>query len=103
MRCAECRDLLSGHIDGELMAVESRDVRDHLSECAECAREHEIVAQTSALLRQQLVRHPAPDVLKARIRSALAQPNAFEAPLATRAHPRWAWLAVAGVVIAAAS
>src|SRR4029079_16126721 len=102
MRCAECRELLSGHIDGELMAAESQNVRDHLAECAECAREEELLARTSTLLRQRLVRHSAPDVLKARIRSALAQPNAFEsAKTPPRSH--WTLLAAAGVVIAATS
>ena len=28
MMCSECRDLLSGHIDDELMAAESQAVRD---------------------------------------------------------------------------
>ena len=51
------------------------------------------------------MRHPAPDVLKARIRSMLSQPDAFspavEPPPAAR--PRWTTLLAAGVVIAAAS
>jgi anti-sigma factor RsiW len=102
MRCADCRDLLSGHIDGELMTAESQNVRDHLAECAECAREHELLARTSTLLRQRLVRHSAPDVLKARIRNALAQPNAFEPP-SPPVRSQWMRLAAAGVIIAAAS
>ena len=81
MKCAECHELLSGHVDGELMAAESQNVRDHVAECAECARELEMLERTSTLLRQRLVRHSAPDVLKARIRSALAQPDAFDPPV----------------------
>jgi anti-sigma factor RsiW len=102
MKCAECRELLSGHIDGELMAAESQNVRAHLDECAECAREEQVLTRTSTLLRQRLVRHSAPDVLKARIRSALAQPTAFDPP-APPARPRWMRLAAAGVMIAVAS
>src|SRR4029079_4187271 len=101
MKCAEYRELLSGHVDGELMAAESQSVRDHVAECAECARELEMLERTSTLLRQRLVRHSAPDVLKARIRSALAQPDAFDRP-ATTARPHWMRLAAAGVIIAAA-
>ena len=102
MRCAECRELLSGEIDGELMPAESQDVRDHLAECADCAREHELLARTSTLLRQRLVRHSAPDVLKARIRSALAQPSVHDAPPASA---RWPWtrFIAAGALIAIAS
>ena len=73
MQCGDCRELLSGHLDGELMAAESQNVRDHLAHCAECAREEELLARTSVLVRQRLVRHSAPDVLKARIRTALAR------------------------------
>jgi anti-sigma factor RsiW len=102
MRCAECRELLSGHLDCELMTAESNSVRDHLAECAECSGEEQLLAQTSTLLRQRLVRHPAPDVLKARIRSALTQPNAFDPP-SPPVRPRWMRLAAAGVMIAAAS
>jgi anti-sigma factor RsiW len=102
MRCAECRELLSGHLDGELMAAESHTVREHLDECAECSREEQLLARTSTLLRQGLVRHSAPDVLKARIRSALAQPNAFE-PSAPPSRPRWWRLAAAGVLVAVSS
>lgn len=51
------------------------------------------------------MRHPAPDVLKARIRSMLSEPDAFsavaEAPPSGR--PRWTILLAAGLVIAAAS
>ena len=105
MRCAECRELLSGHIDGELLDAESKNVRAHLDECAECSREEQVLARTSTLLRQRLVRHSAPDVLKARIRSALAQPNAFDppAPPAPPARLRWVRLAAAGVMIAVTS
>jgi anti-sigma factor RsiW len=102
MRCAEYRELLSGHVDGELMAAESQNVRDHVAECAECALELELLERTSTLSRQRLVRHSAPDVLKARIRSALAQPNAFDPPVRPARLP-WMRLAAAGVVIAAAS
>jgi anti-sigma factor RsiW len=102
MKCDEYRELLSGHVDGELMAAESQNVRDHVAECAECARELEMLERTSTLLRQRLVRHSAPDVLKARSRSALAQPNVFDPPMRPARSP-WMRLAAAGVVIAAAS
>jgi len=102
MQCGDCRELLSGHLDGELMAAESQNVRDHLAHCAECAREEELLARTSALVRQRLVRHSAPDVLKARIRTALAQPNAFDQP-ARPVRRNWTRLAAAGVSIAMVS
>src|SRR5436305_9950942 len=99
MMCSECRDLLSGHIDDELMAAESQGVRAHLAECSECAREHQQLTTASDLLRNTLVRHTAPDVLKARIRSALAAPSPF-ASVAPPKRSQWTRLAAAGVLVA---
>lgn len=105
MRCAEYRELLSALVDDELPIEEAADVRAHLAACEDCAREHGALAATSRRIKEGLVRHQAPDVLKARIRSMLSQPDAFspvvEPPPAAR--PRWTTLLAAGVVIAAAS
>jgi anti-sigma factor RsiW len=102
MRCADCRDAVNAFVDGELLAEEQRDVREHLATCADCRREHEVLVATSRTLKEGLVRHRAPDVLKARIRSALAQPDAF-APAASPPRRSWLRLVAAGIVIAAAS
>jgi anti-sigma factor RsiW len=69
--CANCLEMLSSHIDGELSADESAQVREHLQGCADCAREHRKLLDTSSLLRGRLMRYEAPDVLKARIRAGL--------------------------------
>jgi anti-sigma factor RsiW len=101
MRCADCRDSLNALVDDELDPISAADVRAHLADCADCRREHQVLADTSALLKDSLVHHPAPDVLKARLRNALAQPNPFEEP--ERRRRSWIPLAAAGVVIALAS
>ena len=71
MTCANCLEMLSSYIDGELSADESAQVREHLQSCADCAREHRKLLETSSLLRGRLMRYEAPDVLKARIRAGL--------------------------------
>jgi len=81
MTCAECRELLDAYIDGELPAADAAAVREHIASCAECAREHAALAATSRRIGETLVKYQAPDVLKARIRVALAQPD----PLASTA------------------
>ena len=101
MRCADCRDSLNALVDDELDPVSAADVRAHLADCADCRREHQVLTDTSALLKDGLVRHAAPDVLKARLRSALAQPNPYDAPAPRRRS--WIPLVAAGVVIAFAS
>jgi anti-sigma factor RsiW len=101
MRCDECDELLDAHLDGELPIEEARDIDAHLAGCPVCAREHATRLATHQLVSETLVRYTAPDVLKARIRSALASPHSADpAPRATRS---WWRLAVAGIAIAAAS
>lgn len=102
MTCAECRELLSAYMDDELMPAERASVEQHLSTCAECAAERELLATTMHRMREGLVRHPAPDVLKARIRTALSKPDAFTAPAPIH-QTRWPRLAAAGFIIAIAS
>ena len=110
MRCAECTELLSAYMDDELMRDEREAVREHLATCAECAREEQAIALTSRRIKESFMRHSTPDVLKARIRNALAQDDAFTPPApppppaaGSRAWPRWPALAAAGLVVAIAS
>jgi anti-sigma factor RsiW len=102
MRCTECQDLFDAHLDGELMPNEAEAVATHLAQCADCARAYAAIAATSRRLQDGLVRYSAPDVLKARIRSAIAQP---ERPLirSSTASARWGRLLAAGFAIAVAS
>ncbi len=102
MRCNECRDLLNAYLDDELMPEESEAIRGHLSSCSECAAEHRTLLAVSERLKANLERFRAPDVLKARIRGALAQPSAFDAPVRSRSLP-WPSLIAAGLLIAAVS
>lgn len=108
MRCAECTELLSAYMDDELMRDEQQAVREHLATCADCAREEQALAVTSRRIKESLMRHSTPDVLKARIRNALAQDDPFTPPAPSppppaRVRPRWPALAAAGLIVAIAS
>jgi anti-sigma factor RsiW len=103
MTCAQCQELLDAYIDGELPAADEAAVREHIAVCAECAREHATLAATSRRIGDSLVKYQAPDVLKARIRVALAQPDPL-APAASPAKPiTTRRLAFGGLGIAIAS
>jgi anti-sigma factor RsiW len=102
MRCDDSRDALSAYVDGELLPEEAEVIRLHLASCRDCASEHESVVALSRRLKSDLPRLRAPDVLKARIRSALAQTDAVE-PAGRVRRVRWAGLIAAGVVVAALS
>ena len=76
MTCKECLESLIPYVDGELSADEAAAMRDHLSTCDECAAAHTRLVEGAMRLRGALMRYEAPDVLKARIRSALIKPDA---------------------------
>lgn len=103
--CGDCRPILSALADGELSPEDEALVHRHLDSCADCSRALESITRVSQLLEDVLVRYPAPDVLKARIHSALALEAAkMPAPSATAGlHWNRSWLIAAGVAIAAAS
>lgn len=108
MRCAVYRELLNADLDNELMSEESAEIRDHLTQCPHCSRAYDELAATSRLVQDCLVPYVAPDVLKARIRSALAASDTDAAPdtdeLRRIIVPRqWLRVAAAGLVIAVAS
>jgi anti-sigma factor (TIGR02949 family) len=102
MQCDECRDALNAYVDGELMPEEAEEVRRHLPACEECAAQHDTLVAVSRRVKAGLQRHQAPDVLKARIRNALAHPSEFEAPRRQRSVP-WPTLIAAGLVLAVVS
>ena len=102
MSCDDCRPMLEALVDEELGPEEAERVRAHVAKCAECARTLESQKDLSRLLRDNLVHYEAPDVLKARIRSALSQ-TASEGVRTPALRGRWIQLAAAGLAIAVAS
>ena len=110
-RCQPTRATLGAYVDGELPPEDFATIADHLATCAHCSAEYRSVLDTIALTRTQLERFAAPDVLRARIRAAIATtPSDHDAarPDASRRDgrrwSRWARPAAiaAGLLIAAA-
>jgi anti-sigma factor RsiW len=100
----DVRDRLDAYVDGELSAGEATAVAAHLASCAGCAREYESLLHTVHTLREGLVRHRAPDVLRARVRAAIREerPAPAAAPRRDRGLP-WRALAAAVLVAVASS
>ena len=111
-RCQPTRATLGAYVDGELPADDAATIADHLTTCAHCSAEYQTVLDTIALTRSQLERFTAPDVLRARIRAAVAMMPAEQEPAPERGTHRrvargWSrWvrpvLMAAGLVLAAA-
>ena len=103
MTCDQCRELLDAYLDGELPSDEEAAVREHIASCAECASEHGRLVAVSRKIGETLVKYPAPDVLKARIRVALAQPGPLTPDVPVARAISTGRLSLGGVGIAAAS
>ena len=111
-RCQPTRATLGAYVDGELPPDDAAAIADHLTTCAHCSAEYQTVLDTIALTRSQLERFTAPDVLRARIRAALATTPTEQEPAPERSTrrpderswSRWArpMLIAAGLVLAAA-
>src|SRR5690242_18493749 len=102
MSCTLANDMLSAYVDGELAPQQSAEVAEHLTSCARCAQEYEATLKTVQMLRAGLSRAHAPDVLKARIRSALREERPAPAVRARR-EARMPWRAIAAALVIALS
>ncbi len=107
MASAHVNESLSAYVDGELPPDRALEIADHLTTCTECASDYEAMLTTVRTAREGLVRHRAPDMLRARIRASLreeSQPAVQRVALAKRRAWRIPWNAVAAAaVIAVAS
>jgi predicted anti-sigma-YlaC factor YlaD len=50
MNCRRVESLMSAYIDGELTGAEMLEIRSHLDDCAECAKEHESIKLTKQMI-----------------------------------------------------
>ena len=80
---------LDAYLDGELAAPDAAELEAHLRACPDCSRLERRRRALSAAVREQVLRFPAPDTLRARVRSAV------RADLNRPAHRRSHWPALA--------
>ena len=73
MNCAQTQELLSPYADGEVPPTQATAVAEHLTRCAECASIYEKLLATIRRLREGLTKQRAPDLLRARVHSALRE------------------------------
>jgi mycothiol system anti-sigma-R factor len=104
MNCERCVESLHAFVDAELLPEEMEAVRNHLESCADCARAYGPIRDTSRLLKATLMRHPAPDVLKARIRASISAEGQGAPVAAVTRSRRWvpSWSRAAAAVLLAA-
>ncbi len=79
--CSDQLSLIQALIDGELDAANSVAIETHLRGCAACAAELERIEAARTMLAGATLRHPAPELLRARIEAMAG--SAFPAKLAS--------------------
>ena len=62
---------LDAYLDGELAAPDAAELEAHLRACPDCARLERRHRAVSAAVRKHVLPFPAPDTLRARVRTAL--------------------------------
>jgi anti-sigma factor RsiW len=62
---------LDAYLDGELAAVDARDLEAHLAQCPECTRFRDGRLELRAAIIARVPVFQAPDVLRARVRTAI--------------------------------
>ena len=93
--CAEMRLMVQADVDGELTPAEAARIAAHLDGCANCASLQGQLLALSGRLRREASRYPAPDALRAAIRSRIAdaaprpEPGAARPGLGEHAVLRW--------------
>jgi anti-sigma factor RsiW len=78
--CNTAHTSVGAYVDGELPPDRAAGIAEHLTSCAACSAEYETMLETIGLWRTTLKRYTAPDVLRARVRAAVA--SAPAAPVA---------------------
>jgi len=92
--CRTANNLLEMYLDNELDRDTARELEAHADSCADCSAELGRLGELRHALRDERLRHVAPESLRARIRaSALAT-----SPASARTLPAWMRIAAACVL-----
>jgi mycothiol system anti-sigma-R factor len=120
MNCQEIADLMDGYLDGELDALTSQKIEQHLRNCRKCEEAYEVETAMAHAISQAAPYYKAPLELRERIEVSLrevigATPSrgaAGEDPLPVRRPEAvrrgvffdmpWNWLALAAAIAVAA-
>ena len=120
MNCQEIADLMDGYLDGELDALTSQKIEQHLRDCPKCEQAYEVETAMAHAISRAAPYYKAPLELRERIqvslREAIGAPTsrgAARAGLLPVRRPEavrrgvffdmpWNWLALAAAIVLAA-
>ena len=120
MNCEEIANLMDGYLDGELDALTSQKIEQHLRDCRKCEEAYEVETAMAHAISQAAPYYKAPPELRERIqvslREAIGAPASRAATTADSFPVRrpeavrrgaffetpWNWLALAAAIVLAA-
>ena len=120
MNCQEIADLMDGYLDGELDALTSQKIEQHLRDCRKCEEAYEVETAIAHAISQAAPYYKAPPELRERIQVSLREvigapvsrgataedPFPVRRPEAVRRgiffDMPWNWLALAAAIALAA-
>src|SRR5437868_6099899 len=98
MNCKQAETMVAAHADGEVDALRSYSIKQHLLGCAGCAASYQSMLELRARIRAEVPYFVASPALHARVRATV---GAVRASMPPRSHPtsdRWRWL-TGGVLV----
>jgi anti-sigma factor (TIGR02949 family) len=104
MNCEQCRTLLLAYADGELDAVQARELEAHLADCPACAASLKAQRALSEAVRTHAPYHRAPETLRVRLQESLQSPASGSREAKSheprRQASRWALPLAASILVA---
>jgi anti-sigma factor RsiW len=92
MKCKQVETQVAAYADGELDALRTYSVKQHLHGCASCTATHHGILALRARIRAEVPRFVASPVLHARIRALVGAMRASLPAEARQTGDRWRWL-----------
>src|SRR5438309_6328205 len=91
MKCKQAETQVAAYADGELDALRTYSIKQHLHGCANCTAMHHNILVLRARIRAEVPRFVASPVLHARIRALVGAMRASVPVQARQTGDRWRW------------
>src|SRR5690242_5219329 len=91
MKCKHAETQVAAYADGELDALQTYSIKQHLDGCANCTAIHQNILVLRARIRAEVPKFVASPALHARVRATIGAVRAA-VPAEMRTGDRWRWL-----------
>jgi anti-sigma factor RsiW len=92
MNCKQLETLVAAYADGELDALRTYPMKQHLHGCNGCAAKHRSILALRERIRAEVPKFVASPALHARVRAAVGAVSAYAPPRPRPTADRWRWL-----------